>query len=141
MLHELLLALLGFTGDFVIDEREQAETLGLGAADNPLHQFPDEPTFRLAPDLSFLHPSERYISAFPPMRSSSSGTSKNGFCLLESWYRMVLLASYLRSQLGFLVMDVITEDFASFLVINASSMAHSGMVMIHELSWYLSLLQ
>ncbi|CAL9130281.1 unnamed protein product [Musa textilis] len=61
MLHELLLALLGFTGDFVIDEREQAETLGLGAADNPLRQFPDEPTFRLAPDLSFLHPSERNV--------------------------------------------------------------------------------
>ncbi|URE26796.1 Spc97 / Spc98 family [Musa troglodytarum] len=61
MLHELLLALLGFTGDFVIDEREQAEILGLGAADNPLRQFPDEPTFRLAPDLSFLHPSERNV--------------------------------------------------------------------------------
>ncbi|WOL17705.1 gamma-tubulin complex component 4 [Canna indica] len=60
MLHELLLALLGFTGDFVIDEREQAETLGLSGGDQ-LHQFPDEPTFKLAPDLSFLHPSERSV--------------------------------------------------------------------------------
>ncbi|KAG6509720.1 gamma-tubulin complex component 4-like [Zingiber officinale] len=57
MLHELLLALLGFTGDFVIDEREQAETLGLDSH----HQFPEEPTFKLAPDLSFLHPSERSL--------------------------------------------------------------------------------
>ncbi|XP_074582280.1 gamma-tubulin complex component 4 [Curcuma longa] len=61
MLHELLLALLGFTGDFVIDEREQAETLGLGGLAGPPHQFPEQPTFKLAPDLSFLHPSERSL--------------------------------------------------------------------------------
>lgn len=54
MLHELLLALLGFTGDLIIDEREQLKTLGL---DSPLS---DESTFKLAPDISFIQPSERY---------------------------------------------------------------------------------
>ncbi|XP_072955339.1 gamma-tubulin complex component 4 [Typha angustifolia] len=58
MLHELLLALLGFTGDFVIDEREQPEALG-----SDPHQIPDDygPTFKLAPDLSFIQPSERSV--------------------------------------------------------------------------------
>ncbi|XP_020101980.1 gamma-tubulin complex component 4 [Ananas comosus] len=58
MLHELLLALLGFTGDFVVDSRDRYETLaagaGAGASDG-------EPTFELAPDLSFIHPSERSV--------------------------------------------------------------------------------
>lgn len=54
MLHELLLALLGFTGDLIVDEREQLKTLGL---DSPLS---DESTFKLAPDISFIQPSERY---------------------------------------------------------------------------------
>lgn len=56
MLHELLLALLGFTGDFVVDEREQWETLGLNPDPD---SRPHEPTFKLAPDLTFLQPSER----------------------------------------------------------------------------------
>lgn len=64
MLHELLLALLGYTGDFVIDERERAETLGLA---DP-YQIPDESTFKLASDLSFIQPSER--SADPSLFSS-----------------------------------------------------------------------
>lgn len=59
MLHELLLALLGYTGDLIIDEREHYNLLGLN------HLPPDapisgEPTFKLAPDISFLEPSERY---------------------------------------------------------------------------------
>ncbi|XP_008812274.2 gamma-tubulin complex component 4-like [Phoenix dactylifera] len=57
MLHELLLALLGYTGDFVIDERERAETLGLADPS----QILDEPTFKLAPDLSFIQTSERSV--------------------------------------------------------------------------------
>nr|CAB3460271.1 unnamed protein product [Digitaria exilis] len=61
MLHELLLALLGFTGDFVLDAspaRRRAAPLdaesGGGDADGELG-----PAFRLAPDLTFLQPSER----------------------------------------------------------------------------------
>ncbi|KAJ4820841.1 Gamma-tubulin complex component [Rhynchospora pubera] len=53
MLHELLFALVGFTGDFVIDERENLEDED---EDGDCHVGP---TFRLAPDLSFLDPSER----------------------------------------------------------------------------------
>nr|CAB3463979.1 unnamed protein product [Digitaria exilis] len=61
MLHELLLALLGFTGDFVLDASParrraaplDAESSG-GDADGELG-----PAFRLAPDLTFLQPSER----------------------------------------------------------------------------------
>ncbi|KAG7634311.1 Gamma tubulin complex component C-terminal [Arabidopsis suecica] len=57
MLHELLLALLGFTGDLIVDEREQRKTLGLAFnSDSPLS---DECTFKLAPDISFIEPSER----------------------------------------------------------------------------------
>jgi gamma-tubulin complex component 4 len=58
MLHELLLALLGFTGDLIVDEREQRKTLGLAFnSDSPLS---DECTFKLAPDISFIEPSERF---------------------------------------------------------------------------------
>ncbi|KAI5022044.1 hypothetical protein ZWY2020_058774 [Hordeum vulgare] len=57
MLHELLLALLGFTGDFVLDNssaprRPEPAEAG-GAADGDAG-----PAFRLAPDLTFLQPSE-----------------------------------------------------------------------------------
>ncbi|KAL0322388.1 UNVERIFIED_CONTAM: Gamma-tubulin complex component 4 [Sesamum calycinum] len=54
MLHELLFALLGYTGDLIIDEREHQETLRVKLS----HGAPlaDEPTFKLAPDLSFLQP-------------------------------------------------------------------------------------
>ncbi|KAM0892678.1 hypothetical protein ACQ4PT_025588 [Festuca glaucescens] len=60
MLHELLLALLGFTGDFVLHNPSfptrrrpsPAEAGGAGDADMG-------PAFRLAPDLTFLQPSER----------------------------------------------------------------------------------
>ncbi|KAI4301421.1 hypothetical protein L6164_034702 [Bauhinia variegata] len=50
MLHELLLALLGYTGDLIIDQREQL------SAEAPIN---DECTFKLAPDISFIDPSDR----------------------------------------------------------------------------------
>ncbi|TYK22385.1 gamma-tubulin complex component 4-like protein [Cucumis melo var. makuwa] len=58
MLHELLLALLGYTGDLIIDEREHYNSLGLNnlLVDAPIS---GEPTFKLASDISFLEPSER----------------------------------------------------------------------------------
>jgi gamma-tubulin complex component 4 len=57
MLHELLLALLGFTGDFVIDasparRRTTPEDAAAGGGEVG-------PAFRLAPDITFLQPSER----------------------------------------------------------------------------------
>lgn len=58
MLHELLLALLGYNGDLIIDEREQQKSLGIGLG--PGAPISDEPTFKLAPDISFLQPSEKY---------------------------------------------------------------------------------
>lgn len=59
MLHELLLALLGYTGDLIIDEREHQKTLGV-------HLSPDAPiseerTFKLAPDISFIQSSDRDV--------------------------------------------------------------------------------
>lgn len=54
MLHELLLALLGYTGDLIIDERE---SLGNGLP--PGASISDDPSFKLAPDISFLQPSEK----------------------------------------------------------------------------------
>ncbi|KAH7678692.1 gamma-tubulin complex component 4 protein [Dioscorea alata] len=48
MLHELLLALLGYTGDLVVEDRD------------PLHP-PSAPTFKLAPDLSFIVPSDQAL--------------------------------------------------------------------------------
>ncbi|KAL6500310.1 Gamma-tubulin complex component 4 [Orobanche hederae] len=59
MLHELLLALIGYTGDLIIDEREQQETLRVNLSPDAL--LADEPTFRLAPDLSFVQPSDREV--------------------------------------------------------------------------------
>ncbi|WJX13674.1 Gamma-tubulin complex component 4 [Trifolium repens] len=52
MLHELLLALLGYTGDLIIDRRNNL------TADNPIS---DECTFKLAPDISFIDPSDREL--------------------------------------------------------------------------------
>lgn len=58
MLHELLLALLGYTGDLIIDKREHQQSLRVQLSpDTPIAE---EPTFVLAPDLSFIQPSERY---------------------------------------------------------------------------------
>ncbi|KAK4430876.1 Gamma-tubulin complex component 4 [Sesamum alatum] len=59
MLHELLLALLGYTGDLIIDVREHQETLRVNLS--PGAPLADEPTFKLAPDLSFLQPSDREV--------------------------------------------------------------------------------
>ncbi|KAL2227778.1 gamma-tubulin complex component 4 [Sesamum indicum] len=59
MLHELLLALLGYTGDLIIDEREHQETLRVNLS--PGAPLADEPTFKLAPDISFLQPSDRVV--------------------------------------------------------------------------------
>ncbi|GMP87634.1 hypothetical protein CsSME_00039928 [Camellia sinensis var. sinensis] len=59
MLHELLLALLGYTGDLIIDEREDPKSLGIFLSpDTPIS---DERTFKLAPDISFLQHSERDV--------------------------------------------------------------------------------
>ncbi|WCJ22227.1 hypothetical protein M5689_004325 [Euphorbia peplus] len=52
MLHELLLSLLGYTGDLIIDEREHQTSLGVRLS-------PDERSFKLAPDISFIQPSDR----------------------------------------------------------------------------------
>ncbi|XP_052172126.1 gamma-tubulin complex component 4 [Diospyros lotus] len=57
MLHELLLALLGYTGDLIIDEREQQQSIGIVLS--PDAPISEERTFKLAPDLSFIEPSER----------------------------------------------------------------------------------
>ncbi|PNX81208.1 gamma-tubulin complex component 4, partial [Trifolium pratense] len=52
MLHELLLALLGYTGDLIIDRRHNL------SADTPIS---DQCTFKLAPDISFIDPSDREL--------------------------------------------------------------------------------
>ncbi|XP_020235158.1 gamma-tubulin complex component 4 homolog [Cajanus cajan] len=52
MLHELLLALLGYTGDLIIDRRDHL------TAETPIS---DECTFKLAPDISFVDPSDREL--------------------------------------------------------------------------------
>lgn len=51
MLHELLLALLGYTGDLIVDRRDHL------TAESPIS---DECTFKLAPDISFIDPSDRF---------------------------------------------------------------------------------
>ncbi|EFJ37238.1 hypothetical protein SELMODRAFT_77770 [Selaginella moellendorffii] len=67
MLHELLLALVGCTGDVFIDADEEDRRLGFKdgsrhyAQDDPDGASSDECTFRIAPDLQFLRPSEREI--------------------------------------------------------------------------------
>ncbi|KAM7276087.1 hypothetical protein ACFE04_017953 [Oxalis oulophora] len=51
MLHELLVSLLGYTGDLIIDERDRLDSLNL--------PVPDRCTFKLAPDISFIQPSDK----------------------------------------------------------------------------------
>lgn len=53
MLHELLLALLGYTGDLIIDDRERHKSL------NPNAPISGDRSFKLAPDISFIEPSDR----------------------------------------------------------------------------------
>lgn len=61
MLHELLLALLGYTGDLIIDVREQQqESSGTYIPLSPDAPISQQPTFKLAPDVSFVQPSERF---------------------------------------------------------------------------------
>ncbi|KAF2298384.1 hypothetical protein GH714_023412 [Hevea brasiliensis] len=57
MLHELLLALLGYTGDLIIDEREHQNSIGVRLS--PDASISDERSFKLAPDISFIDPSDR----------------------------------------------------------------------------------
>ncbi|XP_074268390.1 gamma-tubulin complex component 4-like [Silene latifolia] len=55
MLQEILLALLGFTGDLIIDDDEHRNSLGLPSLSTAA------PAFKLAADLSFIHPSDRDV--------------------------------------------------------------------------------
>ncbi|XVF32787.1 hypothetical protein REPUB_Repub17cG0112700 [Reevesia pubescens] len=57
MLHELLLALVGYTGDLIIDEREHQKSLGINLS--PDAPISDQRSFKLASDISFIDPSER----------------------------------------------------------------------------------
>lgn len=65
MLHELLLALVGCTGDVFIDVNEKAADLGLVPGDRGklgsehVEEGADNCPFQLAPDLDFVPPSER----------------------------------------------------------------------------------
>ena len=59
MLHEILVALLGYTGDLIVDEREHQTSLGILSPDAPIS---DVPSFKLAPDLSLIPPSDRSLS-------------------------------------------------------------------------------
>lgn len=61
MLHELLLSLLGYTGDLIIDEREHRNSLGISPLSPHAPISQTKPTFKLASDLSFLQPSERDV--------------------------------------------------------------------------------
>ncbi|KAM3326386.1 gamma-tubulin complex component 4 isoform X1 [Capsicum chacoense] len=61
MLHELLLALLGYTGDLIIDVREQQEQTGTHIPLSPDAPISHQHTFKLAPDISFIKPSERDV--------------------------------------------------------------------------------
>ncbi|KAK6940492.1 Gamma tubulin complex component protein, N-terminal [Dillenia turbinata] len=59
MLHEILLSILGYTGDLIIDERKHQNSLGIHLSPDSLTS--DKPTFKLAPDLSFIQPSDRDV--------------------------------------------------------------------------------
>ncbi|MBA0652886.1 hypothetical protein Goklo_020111 [Gossypium klotzschianum] len=57
MLHELLLALVGYTGDLIIDEREHHKSLGICLS--PDAPISEQRSFKLASDISFIDPSDR----------------------------------------------------------------------------------
>ncbi|ERN00256.1 gamma-tubulin complex component 4 isoform X2 [Amborella trichopoda] len=59
MLHEVLLALLGYTGDFIVDEMENANpSSGCLSRDSDVAE---ECTFSLAPDITFITTSQRDV--------------------------------------------------------------------------------
>lgn len=62
MLHELLFALLGYTGDLIVDEREHQQNLRIQLS--PDAPISEECTFKLASDISFIQPSERLLYSF-----------------------------------------------------------------------------
>nr|XP_009770642.1 PREDICTED: gamma-tubulin complex component 4 homolog isoform X2 [Nicotiana sylvestris]XP_016433585.1 PREDICTED: gamma-tubulin complex component 4 homolog isoform X2 [Nicotiana tabacum] len=61
MLHEILVALLGYTGDLIIDARQHRDDSTHSIPLSPDAPISQEPTFKLAPDLSFVQPSERDV--------------------------------------------------------------------------------
>eukprot|EP00899_Mesostigma_viride_P015699 jgi/Mesvir1/2412/Mv22150-RA.1 len=64
MIHELLLALLGHTGDVFIDIDERSATISGGKGPNAqLRRVrnPQDVKFMIAPDLTFIHESERSV--------------------------------------------------------------------------------
>ena len=65
MLHELLLALVGCTGDVFLDAREQQQQQQQQQPPSSSSCSSSPPadacTFHLAPDLTFLQHSERYV--------------------------------------------------------------------------------
>lgn len=63
MLHELLLALLGFTGDLIVDVREHQNSIGVRLS--PDASISDERSFKLAPDINFIDPSDRFYQFCP----------------------------------------------------------------------------
>lgn len=71
MLHEVLLALLGYTGDLIIDDRDHRSSLGLRLS--PVSD--DPPSFKVAPDISFLHPSERFSSDISTLGNGGKSAS------------------------------------------------------------------
>uniref|UniRef100_A0A803LTJ6 Gamma-tubulin complex component n=1 Tax=Chenopodium quinoa TaxID=63459 RepID=A0A803LTJ6_CHEQI len=73
MLHEILLALLGYTGNLIVDERECRDSFGILSPDSPVA---DILTFKLAPDLSFIAPSDRSASANVSPLEKSEDISK-----------------------------------------------------------------
>ncbi|XP_050235659.1 gamma-tubulin complex component 4 homolog isoform X2 [Mercurialis annua] len=106
MLHELLLALLGYTGDLIIDVREQQKSIGVHLS--PDAAISDERSFKLAPDISFIDPSDRSTTNVSPLTranelSSPSSSKKsekqsvyrraiaNGIVEILSVYRSAVL--------------------------------------------------
>lgn len=59
MLHEILLSLLGYTGDLIIDQREHQNSLKINLS--PGAPLSDQHTFKLASDISFIQPSQRDV--------------------------------------------------------------------------------
>ncbi|KAK9945693.1 hypothetical protein M0R45_011192 [Rubus argutus] len=61
MLHELLVALVGYTGDLIIDEREHSNLL------ESTLPISDDLLSSSLPDISFIQPSESFFVLLPPL--------------------------------------------------------------------------
>ncbi|KAL2323661.1 hypothetical protein Fmac_028040 [Flemingia macrophylla] len=125
MLHELLLALLGYTGDLIIDRRDQL------TAETPIS---DECTFMLAPDISFIDPSDRelieriiVLGFYYREMERFSAKSRN-----LSWIRSANADPLVKKEKGSVYRRALANGIVEILSVYRSAVLHIEQLLLSE---------